>query len=190
MKQKKNRFERFCLTCCFSSFVEEPLERSWREGGGEGSVQGGQGTRSRGRTRFYYTHIESSGRPADSRRTTCSALFPLVCHTVSWFISLPSVFLLYSAFPFCLIIIIPYEIIRGYILLCCAPYSVLIIPICSVFPPCAFPLRLVSLLVFLPSPLPLEFAACSKARHSNPLLLSSDVIHQLDIPTSAFPWVC
>lgn len=88
---------------------------------GGGSVQGGQGTRSRGRTRFYYTHIESSGRPADSsRRTTCSALFPLVCHTVSWFISLLSVFLLHSAFHFCLIIIIPYEIIRGYILLCCA----------------------------------------------------------------------
>lgn len=57
----------------------------------------------------------------------------------SFSFTLPSLFASSSSFHTKLYVVI----------YCCAVLcSVLIIPICSVFPPCAFPLRLVSLLVF------------------------------------------
>lgn len=128
--------------------------------------------------------MPSQARPADSSteadnqtklllllglRDLFSLLVPFLA---GWRFISRSLLLSFSFTPFCLIIIvIPYEIIRGYILSASASLlTVLIIPICSVFPPC---LVLTCLcLLFLDG--------CSTHQGTNPLLLSSDVIHQLD----------
>lgn len=138
--------------------------------------------------------MPSQARPADSSTEADNqtklllglrALFSLlVPFLAGWRFISRSLLLSFSFTPFCLIIIvIPYEIIRGYILSASASLlTVLIIPICSVFPPC---LVLTSLAFAFAS------SSLMAVQHTKALILFCclPTLYINLIPTSASPGV-
>lgn len=153
----------------------------------EGKHQGGQGTKA-GELVFiiHTTSIECQARPADSSTEADNQ-----AAAADEAAGLGSV--LFFLVPFlggglslarCLspsLLLLPHHhhSIRNYTWLYTALLTVLIIPICSVFPPC-LALCLVCLLVLSLALYLCLFPWLFNTQGTNPLLLSSDVIHQLD----------